>query len=85
MILQDIFIYIIDNKPDLKGNQVCSIVAQSYGCPGDLEDWSINIPEGDKAQRPPVSTRCIRLLFKQAFKLTLHFKDKTKTKTDLKI
>ncbi|XP_022899980.2 sphingomyelin phosphodiesterase-like [Onthophagus taurus] len=50
-IMVDTGLYIVDNSPDIKADHLCAVVAQSYGCEGEVPEWSINIPE--KASIPP--------------------------------
>lgn len=39
-------VYIIDNKPDLTGDSVCSIVFQDADCTSDsYVEWSVDIPD----------------------------------------
>lgn len=49
--------WIVDNKPDLLGSRVCSIVFQKYNCYSLIpSEWSIDIPAGYSADRNLVSS-----------------------------
>lgn len=53
LYLQDIFLYIIDNKADLLGSRVCSIVLQQYECKSTIEsNWEVEIPAGYSPASP---------------------------------
>lgn len=43
---QDIFLYIVDNKPNLKGTRVCGIIMQDRRCKSfESSTWDIEIPK----------------------------------------
>ncbi|XP_071056721.1 sphingomyelin phosphodiesterase-like isoform X3 [Onthophagus taurus] len=43
-----IIMYIIENRPELRANRICGIVAQSFGCGGSVGEWSIDIAPGSQ-------------------------------------
>lgn len=46
IVLQDIFVYIVDNKPDLTPAKICGTIAQPFGCslPANDGNWSVELP-----------------------------------------
>jgi sphingomyelin phosphodiesterase len=49
----DVFLYIIDNYPNITSNRICGSVLQGLGCPaGDAFEWSIDLPSGNSPERP---------------------------------
>ncbi|GLV41289.1 uncharacterized protein CBL_04813 [Carabus blaptoides fortunei] len=44
----DIFLYIIDNKPDLTPAKICGTIAQPFGCalPANDGNWTVALPPG---------------------------------------
>lgn len=38
--------YIIDNRPNLDGDYICSVIFQDKGCVSEeMSDWSVNVPD----------------------------------------
>lgn len=54
MIFQDIFLYIIDNYPDLLPGKFCDIVLQEQECNFANIDWTVDVPNGQSPARPKV-------------------------------
>nr|XP_022899981.1 sphingomyelin phosphodiesterase-like [Onthophagus taurus] len=51
-----IIMYIIGQRPDIKPSKICGIVAQSYGCGGEVGDWSVDIAPGSQEYEKGVVT-----------------------------
>ncbi|XP_044255462.1 sphingomyelin phosphodiesterase-like [Tribolium madens] len=49
----DVFLYIVDNSPQLDSHRVCGTILQSHGCHGKNFDWSVNLPSGNSPQIRP--------------------------------
>lgn len=55
-IFQPIFGYIIDNKPNITGKQICGIIMETANCPNaENVKWTIDIPTGNTIPKQKVS------------------------------
>lgn len=67
----DIFIYIVNEKPNLKGEELCAILLQTDNCPSDsIKPWQITIPP----HNPNLSYRYPYSTYSSSIKV-LHFTD----------